>query len=79
MVGAFEIIGPSNNPYPGAFCLPQVPLQEGVALQVGDEATIQVIETLEEGGALYNVSFYPGHSPGARRGPKPGADDMSSA
>jgi hypothetical protein len=53
----FQVYGPSNNPYPGMFCLPQVPLSlpEGVIVNVGDLATIQVVETTLEGGALYNV------------------------
>jgi len=55
MLPAFEIIGPTNNPYPGTFCLPQVPLPTNVTANVGDKATIQVIETLVHGGALYNV------------------------
>ncbi|KAG0646105.1 hypothetical protein D0Z07_8168 [Hyphodiscus hymeniophilus] len=54
MVPTFEIIGPSNNPYPGSFCLPQVPLPANVTVNVGDLATIQVVETAVHGGALYN-------------------------
>jgi hypothetical protein len=26
MIAAFQIVEPSKNPYPGSFCLPQVPL-----------------------------------------------------
>jgi hypothetical protein len=56
----FQIDGPSNNPYPGMFCLPQVPLSlpEGVTVNVGDFATIQVVETTLEGSALYNVGYF---------------------
>ncbi|KAK0099502.1 hypothetical protein ONS95_000232 [Cadophora gregata] len=54
MTPVFQIRGPSDNPYPGTFCLPQVPLPENVSVKVGDLATIQVIETLKHGGALYN-------------------------
>jgi hypothetical protein len=56
----FQIDGPSNNPYPGMFCLPQVPLSlpEGVTVNVGDLATIQVVETTLEGSALYNVGYF---------------------
>ncbi|PVH74186.1 hypothetical protein DL98DRAFT_500107 [Cadophora sp. DSE1049] len=54
MTPVFQIQGPSDNPYPGTFCLPQVPLPADVSVKVGDLATIQVIETLKHGGALYN-------------------------
>ncbi|KAH9210747.1 hypothetical protein DL95DRAFT_370494 [Leptodontidium sp. 2 PMI_412] len=54
MVSRFEIVGPSQNPYPGTFCLPQVPLPTNVNIKVGDLATIQVVETARHGGALYN-------------------------
>jgi hypothetical protein len=56
MLPPFQIDGPSDNPYPGTFCLPQVPLPLNVIVNVGDEATIQVVETAVHGGALYNVS-----------------------
>lgn len=54
MLPPFQIIGPSANPYPGTFCLPQVPLPAGLTVNVGDLATIQVIETARHGAALYN-------------------------
>lgn len=57
MIRPFQINGPSNNPYPGTFCLPQVPLPSNINVKVGDEATIQVIETAIHGGAMYNVSL----------------------
>lgn len=56
-VGPFEVIGPTNNPYPGTFCLPQVPLPANVTVNVGDLATIQVVETTVHGAGLYNVCF----------------------
>ncbi|KUJ07767.1 uncharacterized protein LY89DRAFT_742540 [Mollisia scopiformis] len=56
MLPPFQIDGPSDNPYPGTFCLPQVPLPANVTVNVGDEATIQVIETAIHGGALYNCA-----------------------
>lgn len=55
MVPPFQIVGPTNDPYPGTICLPQVLLPEGVSPKVGDLATIQVIETAKHGAALYNV------------------------
>ena len=54
MVPLFQIVGPSKNPYPGTFCLPQVPLPAGANVKIGDNATIQVIETAIHGAALYS-------------------------
>lgn len=56
MIPRFEIRGPSNVQYNGTFCLPQVPLPQNYTPKVGDNATIQVIETAQHGAALYNVS-----------------------
>ena len=55
MVPAFQIQGPTRNQYPGSFCLPQVPLPANSTFKVGDNATIQVIETAIHGASLYNV------------------------
>lgn len=57
MVPVFQIIGPSKNPYPGTFCLPQVPLPANTTVNVGDNATIQVVETAIHGAALFSVSL----------------------
>ncbi|KAG9241848.1 hypothetical protein BJ878DRAFT_544825 [Calycina marina] len=54
MVPVFQIVGPSKNPYPGTFCLPQVPLPAGANVKIGDNATIQVVETAIHGAALYS-------------------------
>jgi len=54
MVPVFQIAGPSKNPYPGSFCLPQVPLPAGANVSIGDNATIQVVETAIHGAALYS-------------------------
>ena len=56
MVPVFEIAGPTREPYPGTFCLPQVPLPANLTVNIGDNATIQVIETAVHGAALMNVS-----------------------
>lgn len=56
MVPQFQMLGPSNSPYPGTVCLPQVPLPEGVEVKAGDEATIQVVELAQHGASLYSVS-----------------------
>ncbi|KAJ4146999.1 hypothetical protein LMH87_001552 [Akanthomyces muscarius] len=54
MVHPFQIIGPTNNPYPGTVCLTQIPLPVGANVKAGDEATIQVVETAQHGAALYS-------------------------
>jgi len=54
MLSGVQIIGPSKDPYPGTFCFPQVPLPANLTVSVGDNATIQLIETAVHGAALYN-------------------------
>ncbi|PGG98394.1 hypothetical protein AJ80_09544 [Polytolypa hystricis UAMH7299] len=54
MISSFQLVGPSKDPYPGTFCLPQVPLPGGIEVKVGDNATIQIVETAVHGAALYN-------------------------
>jgi hypothetical protein len=56
MVPLFQITGPSKGPYPGTFCLPQVPLPVNASVKAGDLATIQVVEVAVHGASLYNVS-----------------------
>lgn len=54
MVPLFQIVGPTRDPYPGTICLPQVPLPVNASVKVGDNATIQVVETAIHGAALYS-------------------------
>ena len=54
MYSGLQIVGPTTQPYPGTFCLPQVPLPVNHTVKVGDNATIQLIETAVHGAALYN-------------------------
>lgn len=56
MVPVFQISGPSRDPYPGTFCLPQVPLPANASVKAGDNATIQVIQTALHGAALYSCA-----------------------
>lgn len=56
MVPVFQITGPTRLPYPGTFCLPQVPLPANYTAVKGGNATIQVVESAVHGAALYNVS-----------------------
>ncbi len=58
MVPVFQVVGPSKVQYPGTICLTQVPLPvnaPNASVKIGDNATIQVIETALHGAALYNV------------------------
>ncbi|SLM34896.1 hypothetical protein EPUS_04916 [Lasallia pustulata] len=54
MVPVFQITGPTRLPYPGTFCLPQVPLPANYTAVKGGNATIQVVESAVHGAALYN-------------------------
>ena len=56
MVPVFQIVGPGRDPYPGTICLPQVPLPVNASVQIGDNATIQVVEVALHGASLFNVS-----------------------
>ena len=57
MVPMFEISGPSNNPYPGTVCLPQVPLPAGITPKEGDLASIQVVEAAKHGAGMFSVGL----------------------
>lgn len=58
MLPVFQITGPSRDLYNGSFCLFNVSLPTNAPpVKVGDNATIQVIETAIHGAALFNVSF----------------------
>ncbi|KAI1841444.1 hypothetical protein JX265_001488 [Neoarthrinium moseri] len=54
MVPPFQLLGPSNNPFPGTVCLPQVPLPTNLTVKAGDNATIQVVEIAQHGAALFS-------------------------
>lgn len=54
MVKGFEIIGPTNNPFPGTVCLPQVPLPANTTVKAGDKATIQIVELAQHGASLFS-------------------------
>ncbi|KAI5843333.1 hypothetical protein DFP73DRAFT_551571 [Morchella snyderi] len=56
MLPVFQMTGPSKNPYPGSFCLTQVPLPVNASVKVGDNATIQVIQVALHGASLYNCA-----------------------
>ncbi|CAK4031018.1 Hypothetical predicted protein [Lecanosticta acicola] len=54
VVSPFQVTGPNNSEYGGQFCLPQVRMPANLSLAVGDNITIQVIETAQHGAALYS-------------------------
>ncbi|KAL7266541.1 hypothetical protein RUND412_010910 [Rhizina undulata] len=56
MQPVFQTTGPSSNPFPGTWCLPQVPLPANASVSVGDNATIQVIQVALHGASLYNCA-----------------------
>lgn len=51
----FELVGPSDNPYPGTVCIPSIEVPAGFSVSAGDRATIQVVEAAVHGAALYSV------------------------
>ncbi|KAF2862052.1 hypothetical protein K470DRAFT_213566 [Piedraia hortae CBS 480.64] len=66
IVPPFQITGPTNDKYPGQFCLPQTSMPANTSLQVGQNITIQVIETAQHGAALYScvdVTLADDHDP----------------
>ncbi|KAI1170489.1 hypothetical protein F4777DRAFT_110348 [Nemania sp. FL0916] len=54
MMPPFQILGPSNGPYPGTVCLPQVPLPTNWTMNPGDNATLQIVEIAAHGAALFS-------------------------
>jgi len=64
------LMAPFNQTSNGTFCFPKVELPKGLNVKEGDNATIQVIQLSERGGALYNCgditfsSKAPGPAPG---------------
>jgi hypothetical protein len=54
IMNGIQLIGPTNNPYPGTWCFPQLSLPANHTAKVGDNATIQLIEAAKHGAALYN-------------------------
>ncbi|KAI8628723.1 hypothetical protein F5Y19DRAFT_476271 [Xylariaceae sp. FL1651] len=54
LVPAFDIVGPTDDPYPGSVCLPQVPIPQAFDVKAGDFATLQVVELAVHGAAMYS-------------------------
>ncbi|KAK3068296.1 hypothetical protein LTR53_014254 [Teratosphaeriaceae sp. CCFEE 6253] len=54
VVPAFELTSPTNEQYPGSWCIPQIGMPANVSLQVGQNITLQVVELAQHGAALYS-------------------------
>jgi len=67
MVPPFQLRGPSNNPYPGTVCLPQVPLPANTQVKAGDNATIQIVEIAAHGASLFSCVDITFADPGDER------------
>ena len=59
LVPLFQITAPTNEPYNSSFCLPQIGMPANAAARVGDNATIQIIESTIHGASLYTVLLSP--------------------
>jgi hypothetical protein len=70
MVPPFQLLGPSNGPFPGTVCLPQVPLPTNWTMNPGDNATLQVVEIAAHGAALFSCVDITFAEPGDPRIPK---------
>jgi hypothetical protein len=57
LVPLIQFVGPSNNPFPGTMCFPDVSTPANADIKVGDNATIQVILTAQHGASLFSVSL----------------------
>jgi hypothetical protein len=56
MVHVFQLTGPSKDPFPGTFCLQDVPLPANTTVVPGQNATIQLIQVALHGASLYNCA-----------------------
>ena len=52
----WQLLGPSNGPYPGTLCLPDVKVPSNLGIKAGDNATIQIVELATHGASLFAVS-----------------------
>lgn len=52
LVPRFAFLGPTNNPFPGTVCLPNVSLPGDAGVKAGDNATIQVVLMAQHGAAI---------------------------
>jgi len=75
MLAPIQILGPTNGPYPGTVCFPQVPLPKDANVKAGDKATIQVVELAVHGAALYSCVDIEFAEPGDEKIPEVNEDN----
>ncbi|KKA31144.1 hypothetical protein TD95_000570 [Thielaviopsis punctulata] len=69
LVPPFELLGPSNGPFPGTLCLPDIKVPEALGVRAGMNATLQVIELAVHGASLFACSDITFVEPGDSRIP----------
>jgi hypothetical protein len=63
IAGPLELRGPTDQQYSGTLCLPRLGLPRGVVGKRGELASIQIVQVVSHGAALYSVSFSSSSSP----------------
>lgn len=69
IVDTWQLLGPSNGPYPGTLCIPEIEVPGDLGVKAGDEATIQVVELATHGASLFACSDIIFVEPGDERLP----------
>jgi hypothetical protein len=59
LVREWQMLGPSNGPFPGTLCFENVPVPSNLGIKAGDNATIQVVEIAAHGASLFGVGPIP--------------------
>ncbi|KFA69033.1 hypothetical protein S40285_08454, partial [Stachybotrys chlorohalonatus IBT 40285] len=55
-IHSFRVMGPTNDPFPDSFCLPQVNIPQEVRRAHGDFATIQIRQVHVSGNSAHNCA-----------------------
>lgn len=58
ILGPLELRGPTDQQYEGTVCIPRLGLPAGVTPKRGDLASLQIVQVVKHGAALYSVSFF---------------------
>jgi len=69
LVPRYAFLGPSNSPFPGTTCFPNVSLPDDAPAKAGDNATIQIVLSAQHGAALFSCVDITLVEPGDRRIP----------
>ncbi|PHH49764.1 hypothetical protein CFIMG_003929RAa [Ceratocystis fimbriata CBS 114723] len=56
LVMPFELQGPSNGPFPGTMCLPNVQVPASLGVTAGMNASLQIVELATHGASLFACS-----------------------